>query len=222
MSDLANPLNVFDFLKISPRQVFDAVIADSFFADYGIVTAVHNQTTVDVQHAVLSVTRPGLTAPARVLDALVTTGVEILWMSMGGLAITGTVKTGDVVLLIGLRDLLPSTQGVTAPAQPPEFWHYSQQTLKAIPLSGVTKVDVQFGEKNGLAFLRNSNASLFTVLNNALSAIKTFGATTIPPASGGDSGASASVAVNDVSAAMATLASSLTSVITALGQILEA
>lgn len=221
MSDLANPLNIFDFLKISPRQVIDSVIADAFFADYGIVTAVHNKTTVDVQHAVLSVTRPGITAPAIVLDALVTTGVEILWTSMGGLSITGTVKVGDLVLLVGLRDLLPSTKGVVAPAQPPEFWHYSQQTLKAIPLSGVTTTDVQFGEDSGKAFLRNASASLFTLLDTLEAALQTFmGASSQASITTG--GSSSAALASALVALMVTFTSATATMRTDLAKLLEA
>lgn len=172
MSDQNNVFNIFDFLGISPRQIVESVISDMFAADYGIVLAVHGQTTVDVQHAVLSVTRAGITAPAKVMPPIQSNGVEILWPSMAGLSITGTVKAGDPVLLIGLRDLLPSTQGLTQAKQPPEFWHYAQQTLKAVPLSGVTQAAVQFGEAGGKAFLRNAAASLFTVLQEFIQGVQ--------------------------------------------------
>lgn len=221
MSDLANPLNIFDFLGISQLQAFKSIISDAFFADYGIVTAVHDQKTVDVKHAVLSVTRPGIVAEARVLDALVTTGVEILWTSMGGLAITGTVKNGDPVLLIGLRDLLPSTQGLTAPAQPPEFWHYAQQTMKAIPMSGMTTADVEFGELNGKAFLRNRAKSLYTLLNTFEQATATF----MGPASQASitaGGASSAALASAMVALMASFTTATSTMLADLAALLEA
>jgi len=172
MSDLANPLNAFDFFSVSERDVILSVIRDQFFSDYGIVMAVNGNSTVDVQHAALSVTRPGVVAPAIVLPAIVTKNVELLFSVMGGLSISGTVQQGDGVLLVGLRDLVPSTSGLTQPAQPPEFWHYTQQTLKAIPLSAIKAAAVQFGESNGKVFLRNAAASLFTVLQEFIQGVQ--------------------------------------------------
>ena len=173
MSDeLQNPLNVFDFSSLSERDVLLSIIRDQFFSDYGIVTAVTGNKTVDVEHAVLSVTRPGIVAPARVLPAIVTKNVELLFPVMGGLSISGTVQNGDGVLLVGLRDLVPSTAGLTQPAQPPEFWHYTQQTLKAIPLSSIKATAVQFGESGGKAFLRNQAASLFTILQGFIQGVQ--------------------------------------------------
>ena len=172
MSDLANPLNAFDFFSVSERDVVLSIIRDQYFSDYGIVEAVNGNSTVDVQHAALSVTRPGVVAPAIVLPAIVTKNVELLFPVMGGLSISGTVQQGDGVLLVGLRDLVPSTSGLTQPAQPPEFWHYTQQTLKAIPLSAIKSAAVQFGESNGKAFLRNAAASLFTVLQEFIQGVQ--------------------------------------------------
>jgi hypothetical protein len=102
----------------------------------------------------------------------VTKNVEILFSVMGGLSVSGTVKEGDGVLLIGLRDLVPTTAGLTQPAQPPEFWHYAPQTLKAIPLSALKTTDVQFGESGGKAFLRNQAASLFTILQGFIQGVQ--------------------------------------------------
>lgn len=174
MSDLPNPLNAFDFFNVSERDTVLSIIRDQFFADYGIVDAVHGNTSVDVTHAVLSVTRPGVVAPAIALPAIVTKNVELLFPVMGGLSISGTVRQGDGVLLVGLRDLVPSTSGLSQPARPPEFWHYTQQTLKAIPLSAVKAASVQFGEQGGKAFLRNQTQSLYTLLDGLEDALQTF------------------------------------------------
>lgn len=211
MSDLANPLNIMDFLKLNQRQIIQSVLADSFCADYGIVRKVTGNKTVDVEHAVLSVTRPGITADARVLPAILTANVELLFPVMAGLSISGTVSVGDGVLLIGLRDLLPTTQGITQPAQPPEFWHYSQQTLKAIPLSALKAASVSFGESNGKAFLRTATASLFTVLNNLITDLNNFAVTS-----------SSATTAPQIAAAAATLVTALSSVTTALAALLEA
>ena len=209
-NEQAPVLNIFDFLNTSLKEAFQSMISDAFVADYGIVQAVH-LPTVDVVHAVLSVTRPGLNAPATPLPAIQTYGAEVLWPSMAGLSITGTIKKGDPVLLIGLRDVVPSTQGITQPSQPPEFWHYAQQTLKAIPLSGVTTASVQFGELNGKAFLRTAAASLFTILNTLISDLQTFA-----------SAAGTATTAAQIAAAAATLATALPAVTTQLGQLLEA
>lgn len=171
---MSDPLNIFDFTKMSDRQLIMGIIAESFMVDYGIVRKVTDNKSVDVEHAVRAVTMQGVVAPSKTLAPTVTTGVELLFPVMSGLSTSGTVSEGDGVLLVGLRGLVPTTEGLTQSSAPPEFWHYSQQTLKAIPLSAMKETAVEFGENNGKAFLRNATQSLYTLVDSLEAALQTF------------------------------------------------
>jgi hypothetical protein len=171
---MSDTLTVLDFLNVSDRQKVQSILAESIIVDYGIVRNVINGKTVDVEHATRRVLMAGIQAPAVVQDARITYGVELLFPSSASFAQSWTVAVGDGVLLVGLQNVLPTTQGITESKQPPEFWHYSAQTLKAIPLQAVSaEASVQFGEANGKAFLRNQAQSLYTILNSFMGHVKT-------------------------------------------------
>lgn len=208
---MSNPITALDLLGVSERQVIQSVIAEAFFADYGIVRAVNGNVTVDVEHAIRAVTRAGIQATSQVLDPTISKEVELLFPMMGGLSIEGTVNVGDGVLLIGLRGLLSSTVGITESKAPAEFWHYSQQTLKAIPLAGISTASVQFGESTGKAFLRNSSASLYTIMSDLYSALNTFATTS-----------SSATTAPQIAAAAATLVTALAPINASINALLEA
>lgn len=174
MSDV-KPLTILDFVSLSDRQVIQSVLAEAIICDYGIVRKVTGNKIVDVEHASRRVLMGGIQALPVVLDARITYDVELLFPSSASFAQSWTVAEGDGVLLIGLQNLLPSTEGLTESAAPSEFWHYSAQTLKAIPLSAVrTDAGVQFGELEGKAHLRNATQSLYTLLDSLEAALQTF------------------------------------------------
>lgn len=212
---MSDTLNIFDFTKMSDRQLIQSIIAESFMVDYGIVQAVNDNKTVDVEHAVRAVTMAGIVAPSKVLDPTITRGVELLFPVMSGISIAGTVAKGDGVLLVGLRGLVPTTEGLDRSSAPPEFWHYSQQTLKAIPLSAMKATSVQFGEQGGKAFLRNASQSLYTLVDSLEAALQTFMGSTSQAAiaAGGTSPASLAAALVqlmiDFTAATATMRTDL-------------
>lgn len=183
-------LTSLDFLRFTDRQMIMGVLAESIIADYGIVKAVTGNKTVDVEHAVRRVVMGGISAVERPLEARITQGVELLFPSSASFGQSWTVAPGDGVLLIGLQNMLPSTEGLAKSSVPAEFWHYSAQTMKAIPLQAIRSDSaVQFGEKAGKAFLRNQAQSLFSILNDIAThtkqiAINLQSATTIPAAPG--------------------------------------
>lgn len=183
---MSDPLTSLDFLRFTDRQMILGVLAESIIADYGIVKAVTGNKTVDVEHAVRRVVMGGISAVEKPLEARITQGVELLFPSSASFGQSWTVAPGDGVLLIGLQNMVTSTVGLTESSVPAEFWHYSAQTMKAIPLQAIrADSKVQFGEKNGLAFLRNQSQSLFTILNAIAThtkqiAVDLESATTIP------------------------------------------
>lgn len=193
------------FFAYSDRQKIQSVLADSLIAAYGIVQAVSGKL-VDVELAVQSVSLDGT-----VIDPMLIRGVEVLFPSSSGMGQSWTIRKGDGVLIVGLQSLIPSTDGLSAPAAPEEYWNYAAQTAKAIPLSGWDKAAVKFGESGGKAFLRNASASLYTVLNNLASALQTFANTT-----------SSATTAPQIAAAAATLVPAMVNVTTALGALLEA
>lgn len=120
----------YDMSYFSDREVVQAIINQCFIVDYGIVKAVNSDKTVDVLHCVKNVLINGLELPE-----IITRNVEVLWPSGSGLTISGVLASGDGVLLLGLRGVVPSTEGLASAQIPPAFHHYSQETLKAIPFS---------------------------------------------------------------------------------------
>jgi hypothetical protein len=195
---MSNPLTVLDFFPVSERQKIQSILAESIIVDYGIVRSVTNNKTVDVEHAVRRVLMGGIQAEPIVQDARITYGVELLFPSSASFSQSWTVAVDDGVLLVGLQNVLPTTEGLTESAQPPEFWHYSSQTLKAIPLQAVNaNSSVQFGENGGKAFLRNQAKSLYTLLDSLEHALATFmGATSQASiTSGGSSSAALAAAL---------------------------
>jgi hypothetical protein len=99
-----------------------------FFSDFGVITAT-DQTTVDVKHAV----RP-FVAGQQLAEELETKGVEVLWPGGGDqYSEKWTLKAGDTVLLVGLKDFVKTVANVPAETNLHQL-HYAQQTMKAIPM----------------------------------------------------------------------------------------
>lgn len=221
MSDQKPALSILDFLGISDRQVIQSVLADALIADYGIVKAVRDNAVVDVEHASLRVLMGGIQAKPVTLDPRITYDVELLFPSSSGMAISWTIQPGDGVLLVGLQNVVPTVSGITAAQEPPEFWHYSSQTLKAIPLSAIrTDAQVQFGELDGKAFLRNQSQSLYTLLDALEAALETF-MSTASQNSLTAAGATAPSLAAAMVALMASFQTATAQMRTNLGQLLE-
>ncbi len=211
MSD-NKPLTILDFISLSDRQVIQSVIAESIICDYGIVRKVTDNKVVDVEHASRRVLMGGIQSQPIIQDARITYDIELLFPSSSGMAQSWTVDVGDGVLLVGLQNVVPSTQGLTQSSAPAEFWHYAAQTLKAIPLSAIrTDALVQFGEDGGKAFLRNGASSLFTILDTLNTDLKNFATTT-----------SSATTAPQIAVAAATLLTALNTLTTAISGLLEA
>lgn len=116
-------------LGITPRDLVEDLIGSSFIADFGIISAVSvDQKTVDVQHAI----QPVVVGEQQ--GTTVTKGVEILWPGGGGqLSMKWDLAIGDHVLLVGLKDFV-STVDISFPGQTSNPLHYTQETMKAIPV----------------------------------------------------------------------------------------
>ena len=105
----------------------------AFIVDYGVVTAVNSDKTVNVTHsALLTYINGDIAKPTT------TNNVEVLFPASASFGQTWPIAKGDGVLLVGLKNPVMTTEGIEAPTQPlSEYPHYVQDTLKAIPLQTV-------------------------------------------------------------------------------------
>jgi hypothetical protein len=113
-------------IGLTEADLIRNVVANTFILDFGIVTAV-NGTTVDVQHAIQP-TRLG-----KQLPPTVTKGVEVMWPGTAQFNPRFVLSVGDTVLLIGLKDYVKTLQ-VSVPDFTDVPLHYTQETMKAIPV----------------------------------------------------------------------------------------
>jgi hypothetical protein len=188
-----NPLigKLIENLGITKRDLIKSIIAEFFFADFGTVKAVHGSppTAVDVQHSV----QPQLFGQQ--LETTVTKGIELLFIGGGaGMSFEWDVNQGDPVLLIGLRDIVSAANPVPAP--PGVTLHYTQETMKAIPLgpfkagaSFVIKVTGGVAQLAGSTYAMTLYENLNTSLQTFLTALKAAVAAGCAGGSGGTLGA---------------------------------
>lgn len=170
-----NNINELAGLQYNLGDIIRQTIASSFIVDYGIVKAVNSDKTVDVTHAVRGQYIDGTPVPLTV-----STAVEVIFPGSASAAITWPIAVGDGVLLVGLKQFVSSTKGITVPSQPPsDFPHYNQETLKAIPLQNISAPAFTISvDSSGLAQIKNASKSLFSILQELIQGIQ--GATYIP------------------------------------------
>ena len=125
---------IMDNIPTELPDIIENIVSNMFIVDFGTVTAVQVNTVngqpvtvVTVQHAIT------LNKFGTILPATVTQNIEVLWPSSAGLSERGKIAIGDTVLLVGLKDLVASVANPTPGATDIQL-HYSQETLKAIPL----------------------------------------------------------------------------------------
>lgn len=145
-------------------DIFNSMLTESFICDYGFIKEVSDDgKTVDVEHIVKGVDRSG-----NVLDATLTKKVEVLYPCSAYLSINWKLKKGDGVLLIGLKDYVKSIADKTKPEEAKYFYHYKQETMKAIPLgfndSPKTVITVTDEEIDITSDIKNTNINLKTDL----------------------------------------------------------
>lgn len=186
-----NPIDQNAGLQYNIGDIIRQNIGASFIVDYGIVTTVNSDKTVNVVHAVMMEYINGDAAPTTN-----TNNVEVLFPASASFGQTWPIAVGDGVLLVGLKNIVPSTSGITGPTSTiSEYAHYVQDTMKAIPLQTVANPTFQFNvDETGLAQIKNQSKSLFTILDNVDAAIQTFSSATSQSALTAASATSASLA----------------------------
>lgn len=156
MSDLQNPpVTPLTGLRLNDRQVTDSIIDRRFFSDYAIVQSVNSDKTIDVMHVIKTVMQNGSTLPPTV-----TKSVEVMFTASLAFGIDFPIQVGDLVLLIGLKNIVSTVEGITQPQMPGSLLHYTQSNLKAIPLGIVSSPMITLSvDDSGNIVLTNSNAS---------------------------------------------------------------
>lgn len=124
-----NTNSVITGTRLTDRDLIESIVENYFIADYGYISKVNDDKTVNVIHAVKPALQDG-----SVLSQTETKNIELLFISGSGFSITWDVKANDRVLLVGLKDYVKSVDAVTAAADPGVYVHYSRATLKAVPL----------------------------------------------------------------------------------------
>ena len=174
------------------RDVIKSIIAEFFFADFGTVAAVYGSppATVDVNHSV----QPKVYGQQ--MPTTLTKGVELLFPGGGGgMSFEWDVSVGDPVLLVGLRDFVKT---VVAPQPAPTDvpLHYTQETLKAVPLGPynsaaafVIRVTGGVLQLAGSTYSMTLYENLNTALQTFLTALKAAVAAGCQGGSGGSLGA---------------------------------
>ncbi len=161
-------------LQYNLANVIDSRINSTFFADYGIVKQVNSDKTINVVHSTLMVLINGVTLPQTE-----TSNIEVIFPASASMGMKWPIAAGDGVLLIGLKHYVESTANIQQPVNAPtEFLHYTQDTMKAIPLQTVSSpkvlievnssgnLEISNSNTGGLIKLSNATKSLYTILNN--------------------------------------------------------
>lgn len=116
-------------MSYSDKDLIDRVISNYFIVDYGYISKVNADKTVDVTHATL----PKL-ATGQNLQPMKTPRVELLTLSASNFALDVKPAEGDKVLLLGLKNLVQKVDEVTSATEMKTVIHYSRETMKALPL----------------------------------------------------------------------------------------
>lgn len=132
---------IFEGERYTDRNLIESILASFYICDYGYIKKVNPDKTVDVIHAKMLKTMNGQS-----LRPTTTKALEVLTLSCGGFSLQIDYKAGDKVLLLGLKDYVPKTGSVTIPTETTSYFHYTRETMKALPLcvfDNVAKIKVK-------------------------------------------------------------------------------
>lgn len=162
---------LFGFNSRTEKDQIEDFIDSKYIVDYGIVKTVNSDGTVDVEHACKIVLANGQTVEPYTL----TPNVEVLWPSSAEFSVKFKLTAGDRVLLLGTKYHVP-TVNITEPTEPVALYHYSQETLKAIPVClHKTNAKMVIEIENGALMLKNTTLSysLKAIIDEMFNALTT-------------------------------------------------
>lgn len=113
----------------SDRDLIESVVNSYFILDYGVISAVNGDKTVNVTHAKIQELSDGTKLPA-----LKTKNLEVLTLSCAGFSVLPDIKQGDKVLLLGLKDYVPKVEEVSGASNQTAYMHYKRDGMKVLPL----------------------------------------------------------------------------------------
>lgn len=152
--------SVFLAERFDDRSLIESLISSYFIVDYGFITKVNPDKTIDVTHAKKLVTLEG-----EALPEMTTTGMEVLTLSCKGFSLKVDYQKGDKVLLLGLKNYIKNVEDVTQATEMTSYIHYNRSTMKALPLcvfNEDAKVTVEIEDGNATIA-----CSKFTITNSS-------------------------------------------------------
>ena len=126
---MGNGANITVAQSYTERTLIESILSSFYIIDYGFITKVNTDKTINVTHAKRLKTLKGES-----LKATSTENVEVLTLAGAGFSITFDYKKGDKVLLLGFKDYVPKVEKVTQATETTDYIHYTRETIKAIPL----------------------------------------------------------------------------------------
>lgn len=121
--------NPFNAQRYNDRDLIEALVGSFYILDYGFVSKVNPDKTIDVTHAKRMTSRYG-----EVLPETVSKNIQVLTFSGAGFSLNLDVQKGDKVLLLGLKNYVQNVADVATPEVTSSTLHYTRETLKALPL----------------------------------------------------------------------------------------
>lgn len=122
-------MNPITGMNYTDRDLIESIVGNFYILDYGYITKVNQDKTVNVTHSTQLVNRNGETMPVTT-----TKDLEVLTLCGSGFSIAFDYAPGDKVLLLGLKNFVKDTTEVKQAEPAVSFMHYSRETMKALPL----------------------------------------------------------------------------------------
>lgn len=135
---------VIEAAGLNDRNLIEAIVGNFFIIDYGFITKVNPDKTVNVTHA----KRPK-SVTGEDLREITTTNLEVLTIAGKGFSLNFDFQKGDKVLLLGLKNYIKKTGDVNNATNTDTYLHYSRETMKVLPLcvfNDDAKVKVEIAE----------------------------------------------------------------------------
>lgn len=138
--------SIIDALGLNERSLIEAVVSNFFIIDYGFITKVNADKTINVTHA-----KKPKAVTGENLPEITTTNLEVLTIAGKGFSLNFDYAKGDKVLLLGLKNYIKEIGEVTQATETSAYIHYSRETMKALPLcvfndEAKVKVEIENGK----------------------------------------------------------------------------